>query len=273
MQKKYKHTLHKNIMVNQKGEYMNYIDLPNVPKNNVGCVIIDYRTPKGIIKALKKYNIEVIFTQRADFLYDAINGHADIILHHIGNNKIIIAPEAYDYFKEKLYSAECIKGGSTLSCSYPKDIAYNIARIGNIAMHNLKYTDKNIYEHYEQMGVKLVNIKQGYSKCNICVVSENSVITSDINIAKTADNYNVDVLLIKNDNEIRLAGFEYGFIGGCSGLISEDKLAFAGNIKRHKEYEKIEEFCNKHGARTVSLSDGSLFDIGSIIPIKEYRFT
>ena len=247
----------------------NYIDIPNIPKNNAAKVLLDYRTPYKIVSALKKYGIIPVFTKKAAFLYDEINGHPDIIIHHLEKNIFAAAPFAYNYFKEKLPSSICIQGSACLSCNYPEDIAYNIARIGNLAFHNLKYTDKNIREYYERIGVKLINVRQGYSKCNICIVSDKAIITSDISIAKQADLYNLDVLLISHGS-ILLGGLNYGFIGGVSGLISPDNLAFAGDISMHPDYEKITDFCDKYGVDAVSLSDDKLVDIGSIIPITEY---
>ncbi|MCH5186098.1 MAG: hypothetical protein J1F64_08240, partial [Oscillospiraceae bacterium] len=141
-----------------------YLETPNIPKNNVSHVIIDFRTPNNIINELKKYNITPVFTRKTDYLYDEINGHPDIIIHHLESNIFVTAPDFYDYFCSRLPGAVCIQGSACLTSNYPNDIAYNIARVGNTAFHNLKYTDKNIIAYYERIGVKLINVRQGYSK-------------------------------------------------------------------------------------------------------------
>jgi hypothetical protein len=69
---------------------------------------------------------------------------------------------------------------------------------------------------------------------------------------------------------IELKGLDYGFIGGASGLISPNLLAFAGDITAHPDFDKIEKFLFKNGINIKILDDGPLMDIGTITIIKEY---
>ena len=46
------------------------------------------------------------------------------------------------------------------------------------------------------MGYEIINVKQGYAKCSICVVSDNAIITADKGIAKAAIQNRIDVLEI-----------------------------------------------------------------------------
>lgn len=59
----------------------------------------------------------------------------------------------------------------------------------------------------------------------------------------------------------------YGFIGGCTGLISKSELAFFGDISKHPSYSDIKGFLDKKGKKIVILSDESLLDLGSLIPL------
>ena len=43
-----------------------------------------------------------------------------------------------------------------------------------------------------------------------------------------------------------------------------DKVLFCGNIDLHPDVENIKAFCQKHKKTAVSLSDGELYDVGSI---------
>jgi hypothetical protein len=115
-------------------------------------------------------------------------------------------------------------------------------------------------------GRKILNVKQGYSKCSIAVIGTDAAITSDTGIYNTLIANGIDVLKI-DSGSIRLDGVSYGFIGGVSGLIAPDVLAVNGNIEAHPESEKIKEFCNKHGVSILSLNNEELYDIGSILPI------
>ena len=60
---------------------------------------------------------------------------------------------------------------------------------------------------------------------------------------------------------------EYGFIGGASGKIAPDKIAFMGDISLHPEYDRIKRFLYKRDIEPISLSDEPLTDFGSLLPI------
>ena len=77
----------------------------------------------------------------------------------------------------------------------------------------------------------------------------------------------IDSLLIPPQKNIRLRGYDYGFIGGCTGLISETQMAFAGDFNLLNSSEIIGKFLEKHGVKPVSLDNSCIHDIGSIIPL------
>ena len=110
-------------------------------------------------------------------------------------------------------------------------------------------------------GTKLI-CKQGYTKCSICVVDENSIITADNKIAAIVSATGMDVLHV-SEKITALDGFEHGFIGGASFKISRNKMAFTGVIAR------IERFLNERDIAPVYLTNAPMFDIGSAIPITE----
>ena len=230
-------------------------------------VVVDYRINAESVKTLEKYNISVIKTVPVPALYDAVNGHPDMQLHYIGNKRLICANEAYEYYKNILVDDyRLICGAAKLKGKYPYDILYNTAVIGNYAVCNEKYTAPEILEEYKNRDLKIINVKQGYSKCSIAVVSDNAAITADNGIYSALTSCGIDVLKINSGN-IRLDGMSYGFIGGCCGLIDKKLLAFNGNVRLHPESGKITDFCKGYGVKIVSLNDEPLYDIGSIILI------
>lgn len=234
-------------------------------KHMAKCVLIDYRTPFCVVNTLKEMNIDVRFTSKFPVLYDAVNGHPDMVFCRVDENIFVCEPTLYDYYKAMFPTLNIIKGETRITGTYPYDIAYNTARVGDYAICNMEYTDKKILEYLDKNNIKIINVKQGYSKCSICVVDDNSIITSDKGIAKKSSEY-LNVLLIKEGNII-LPGVSSGFIGGCSGKLADDILAVCGNLKYHSDYNAISDFCNKCGVNIVSLSDEQLFDVGTIIPI------
>ena len=229
-------------------------------------VIVDYRASNTTVDALKFLGYNVIVTPCIDYLYSAICGHADVMLHKLDEKTVVVEPSTYDYFKQNLKDIEVIKGKTVLNEKYPFDIAYNAARVGKKLICNEKYTDSAILDFCHENGIKIINTKQGYSKCSICVVSDNAIITSDKNIAIQAEKNEIEVLLV-NDDKVKLNGFEHGFIGGATGLIRKDLLAVNGNLTLHSDAEKIIDFIKRHNIEIISLNDSEITDIGSIIAL------
>jgi len=248
-----------------------FIKSPNLPENRASLVVLDGRARKTIINSLKDMGIEVLLTTKCTDLYDAVSYHPDIFIHHLWGNHIIAAPNAPADFLRNLekHGFNIIMGQKSISGKYPDDIAYNVARIGDYAVCNIVHTDKKLLQCLTDRGIRIIDVKQGYSKCSLCIVDNKAVITSDEGLYSTLLKYDFDILKI-NPGSICLSGLDYGFIGGASGLISNDTVAFAGNIMLHPDYKIIKEFLLRHGKNEKVLDSKELMDIGTIIPLKEY---
>lgn len=241
---------------------MEFVETANIPSKQVSGVIADYRISDASVNMLNSIGINVIPSCAVLSLYNAVKGHPDMLIHHFGGNKFLTAPEAYSYFCSVLPEAEIIKGSKALSDKYPEDIAYNAAVMGDTLICSAEHTAPEITSSYS----KILSVKQGYSKCSVCIVSDNAIITSDKGIYKTAAANGIDVLCI-NEGYIYLKGMSHGFIGGATGLISDNILAVNGNIKTHPDCDAICSFCKQYGVEILPLNDGDITDIGSIIPI------
>lgn len=253
----------------QGGEKMStFIENPNLPQNKVKVVVLDYRTDDEILSTLSNMDIDIIKTERCSELYEAIDGHPDILIHHVGENSLVIAPNIYDSvahrFQKKGFALT--KGATWLQRNYPKNIAYNVLRLGKLAFHNTKYTDPEIIRIYEKNGIELIHVKQGYTKCSVCILDDHSVITHDMGVARVLEKHGIEVLVIE-PGDIDIIGLNYGFIGGSSGLISRNVIAFTGCIKQMKSYDKILEYITLKGIDIKILSNKKIMDIGSIMPI------
>ena len=243
---------------------MMYVNIPNSPKN-AKVVIVARNTPDKVVKGLKNSGISVIFGGKSDYKVDAVNYHIDTQIYHVNRNKFVVSPHLFNHYKNALPDAEIIVGESVGQGPYPSDAAYNVARIGNKVIHNFNFTDKILLSHIKD---EKIQVSQGYSKCSLCIVDENSVITEDIGIATILERHNINVLKI-SAGDVSLPGLNYGFLGGASGKLSTNILGFAGNIKEHRNYSEILRFCTMRNVEIVSLSDEKLIDVGSIIPIIE----
>ena len=247
---------------------MNFVRTSFIPEYKILLALIDKRITKDMKAKLNDLNINIIESTPCIETYDAINCHPDITILKINDNNIIVAPNVYDYYSKKLcpLGFNIIKGNSLIKSKYPYNIAYNVAIFGKYAIHNLKYTDKKVLEFLDKNNFTKINVKQGYCKCSICIVDENSIITSDEGIYKEVIKHDIDCLLIEKGH-IDLFDLSYGFIGGCSGLISKDDLIFFGDISKHPNYNEIKKFVESKNKNIISLSDEKLLDLGSLIPL------
>lgn len=247
---------------------MNFIEIPNLPAKKVHTVLVDCRISEHAIEGLRVLGIIAVKSRIMHALYPAVSGHPDMQLHHFGGTVFCCAPEAYAHYSRILPGADLRVGKSALNRNYPFDIAYNVGRVGRFAFHKLNYTDTVIRAYYEENGVNLIDVNQGYSKCSICPIAKNAMITSDIEIAKKADTIGIDVLFVSCKNII-LKGLSNGFIGGACGLLSDTMLGVNGNLALHPDFEKIGRFCENYNVHIHALHNGFIEDIGSIIPLSE----
>lgn len=245
---------------------MKFVVTPNLPEN-ADAVIVSADTPQEILSSLHSFGIDTIPAPRLNDTLNPVINHPDAGIVHINSEKFVCSPETYSYYKNVFWGAgaNLICGDTSINGKYPGDAAYNIAIVSNHTFLNTKNVDNVLFDHIKG---NFINIKQGYAKCSICIVDENSIITEDEGITVAALANNINVLKISK-GQVRLDGFEYGFIGGCSGKLAKNILAFAGDVTKHTDYIRIRDFCLKKGVEVISLGKGVLTDIGSILPIYE----
>ncbi len=245
-----------------------YVHTPNLPLNKVTCVLVDYRISAKSEKTLTKMGIKVLKTAKLNSVYESVNGHPDMQIHHIGDNVFVCEKSLTEYYNNLLPDAEIVSGNTHLTSVYPYDIAYNGAKIGDYFFHYLNYTDSKIIEYYKTNREKLINVKQGYTKCSVAIINKNAIITSDIKIAQKAQNVGIDALFTEND-QIILKGQNCGFFGGICGKTDKNTLVINGNINKLRNAESLLNFCQGNGVNIKSLNNCIPEDIGSILPIKE----
>jgi len=232
------------------------------------AVIIDKTADSEILENLEKLNIKYYKSTSLDFLYSPVNTHPDMQIHFISDTMAVAAPSAFDYYKRILpCSITLYKGAMDPGRTYPYTCAYNIAKLGKKVIGNLSYTDAFIKNIYEKARFEFINVKQGYTKCNLCIVDANSAITEDEGIYK-ALSYKMDILKVPT-GEISLTGFKHGFIGGASGFIAHKKLAFCGDVSKLSYFSDLKKFLEERDIEIISLSNRNLMDLGSILYFKD----
>jgi hypothetical protein len=224
-------------------------------------IIADKRIPEEAQQKLKEYG-ELVLLETNGITYDAISGHPDIFICQV-NNEVIVAPNLPDNYKKRLKESgvNFIEGEQKVGEKFPATASYNIVSTDKFLMHNFRYTDSSITDRSGDLD--LIHLNQGYSRCNLLPLKNNAFITSDEGISRILTNYKLEHLYVSPEG-IELPGFKHGFIGGACG-VWDNKVFILGALKHFNEGEKIRAFLKNQGYEIIELSDGPLYDGGSIL--------
>ncbi|NLL63499.1 MAG: hypothetical protein GX241_04560 [Ruminococcaceae bacterium] len=199
--------------------------------------------PQWLKSAFSNYGIKVIEIGALDVLPTPVAHHIDLMC--CGG---YIAKEI-----EGKLPGKPIK--QNLGNVYPLDVPLNAAIVGEYIICNPDTVAPELLE----LGLKLIPVKQGYTKCSTLVIDETHIITEDESIYEATKDI-LNVLFIEKGH-VFLEGYDYGFIGGASAVIG-DTVFFFGNIEKHPDFKKIKAFSPK---RIISLSEKEkLIDIGGV---------
>lgn len=230
----------------------------------MNIIFISELAEKSFIEHMTDFG-RVILVPKDPRFDPRIASHPDLIIT-IVDNSLIIDENADPRIFMQLDALQVpyIRSSCALKSRYPEDAAYNAVVTGQHLIHKLNSTNTLVLQHCIYSGMALVNVKQGYSKCSTVVVDDNHLISSDHGICRTVGNLSgIDILPIQS-GFVELEGFDYGFLGGCSGVIG-DTLVFHGDLSRHPDFIKIKEFARAAGKKLLYFTDFPLRDIGSIL--------
>ena len=229
--------------------------------------LIDFRASEASLSALKDCGYTPILMPPAPYLDGAIASHTDMLLF-IGFGQLFCHAKYFESNNELIdgiisaSGLELVISHEETGNKYPTDVLFNACLVNNKLICNKKSVSKLILNTAENENYKIINVPQGYTKCSICPISDNAIITADKSIARACEDAGIDVLLI-GEGDISLPPYNFGFIGGASGMHT-DKVFFCGSVDRHVDALIIYEFCAKHEKTVVSLSSDCLQDVGSI---------
>ncbi len=250
---------------------MKFVENPNLPVC-ADIVIIGEKYCNILQNGIKSLGINALFMPDNPYVDPRLSGHADLSVLHLGGDRLLLAP----YLKRSSFSQQLEDSGFDIrfadieqSALYPNDAQMNMCILGNKVIYNPQ-TGSDAIVKYLTIGNGAIQVssRQGYSRCSVCVVNDNAIITADEGICRSAKAHGVDVLKIR-PGYIDLPGFDYGFIGGASFKLSDTKLAFTGGLDKHPDAERIIEFASLHNIDMVYITDKPAFDIGGAIPIIE----
>lgn len=219
-------------------------------------IIIDSRF-LDIAEKLWGKRHEIIPSFACSNLQEPVSSHPDMTITPV-DDVFVCCPESYEHYKKYL-GDKLIKGTKKLSPHYPDDIAYNVLIYKNIALGKIEDLDPILKDVLTEKNIKLIDVNQGYAKCSSAVCGE-GVITADEGIYNALIKNGINALKI-SEGHVKLKGYNYGFIGGATGII-DGKMTFFGDVRRHPDYLKIKKFCD-----FCYIEEFELTDVGTIFCI------
>lgn len=242
-----------------------FISVPGQPTSRVSLAAV--ANDPEIVHALHSLNIKTLSFEDNN-LQNEVSRHTDMLLCHTGGNTVFVAPsQDVSALQKEGFS---VFYSDTLQKDYPDDVKLNCAVSDKFFVCNEKSIDKKLYSFLIKTNRSPILTLQGYTKCSLCFIRENAAITDDISVFNALTRHGIDSLLISK-GDIFLSDRHYGFFGGCTGKTDRDTLGITGELKYHKDCEKITLFCKKHEVKILELKKGKLTDIGGIIPLKQYK--
>ena len=231
--------------------------------------LLDERIDAAMRTRLEDMGYTTILMPKHPRLPTATASHPDMLVMKIGRELIVERQYAeenaalFSKISSFLPNLTIKYAEISLTEEYPRDCSLNALLIGNNIFLRQKSVAKEIIYIANRLGTRLVDVRQGYPACSVLALGASHAITADRGMAASLHAKGIEVLLIE-DGGISLVPYDYGFIGGASG-VHQDKVFFFGDISTHKNGKEIADFCQSCGYLPISLGFGGLVDLGRII--------
>ena len=224
-------------------------------------ILSDRLMPAEARLTLSGYGKVVDFATE-NITYNAISGHPDIFFCPTPAGLIVAPnlPAAYLHILDQ-HSIRYFKGSFPVGSEFPATAPYNSFVNNKFIIQNPGIGDPIIRELNSEP--EIIAVKQGYVRCSLVALPNNSFITSDRGIEKSLKKHMLEVLYV-DPSPTWLDGFEHGFFGGVCGIF-ENKLFICGSLNYFQEKDTIKQFASRAGLQLVELYEGPPADVGTII--------
>jgi hypothetical protein len=198
-----------------------------------------------------------------------IASHPDILCFHDRNTLITSctyaedAPYIFTDIREYCPELKIYFCDDRQSEKYPNDCIYNALRFGSRLFCKTDSVSEGVLRYAERSGLECIRVKQGYPRCSVLKLRENTAVTADAGMARVLSENGIKVYRIRAGH-VKLEGREYGFIGGCAGVFG-DTVYSLGDIDTHPDSEIIKDAVRDSGMKHLSLCEGELTDLGTIL--------
>lgn len=233
-------------------------------------IIVDSKIPKKMERALEREDFYIIKLPSDPQLPEPISSHPDTVLFYAEGEMITTADycdrAAYIFsdLREIMPSIKIRFTSEVRKAKYPYDCIMNALLIQNKLFCKSDTVSGAITELARQRGYEIIHTAQGYPACSTLAFGS-MAITADRGLARILSENGVKTLII-SEGSISLPPYEFGFIGGASGVVGR-KIYFFGNLDLHPDAIAIKNAIQEEGYTAISLSEDMLLDLGGIISL------
>lgn len=238
--------------------------LGRLPSSQAKLALVSGEYPE-LADSLRRLGIDAILTTADIRLSGPVQWHPDMQACAVGG-RMIALKDCGLLDELAKYGIPATETMDIPESSYPKDVLCNVLTCDKWVLGNAATADKAITEATDSLGLTWINVKQGYAACATALVDEQSAITADNGVALRLEHHGIQVLRI-GSGAVRLPGYPYGFIGGCCGKLSSERMAFTGSLDSHPDGDRIRKFLSMRGIVPVELFHGELLDVGGLIAL------
>ena len=242
----------------------NFIVHPFLPDTHVSVCAVSEDADE-VIRQLEKREIEVIKIKKAKNLQWQVSSHPDMQILPLGGKSVAVNKEQNDAIQTLEEYGFHVITVDELAPDYPFDCSLDVVPLNHFLFLNekSKIDDGSIYTDREN-----IHVNQGYCKCSTILINEECVITDDAGLGKTYSSFVKNVIVLEQ-NEVELHGYDRGFVGGSCGKLGKDVLAFSGRIPDSSFGRKLINCLKSFNIEIVELSNNILTDIGGIVPLMQ----
>ena len=224
-------------------------------------ILISCDAPTCLLNILSRYG-EVRKLPHFSLLPEPVCSHGDMLTFFSRKENVLFVPQGYYEEHKNVFEDIRVEPiDEVTGKEYPRDIYLDALPVGEYLLCKSTHTAEKI-----KAGRRIINVKQGYARCSVCLLGQEGAITADKGLKTALEELGIPVMMIQSGN-ILLDGYSYGFIGGAS-LVIDKNVIFFGNVARHPEGERILEFVRSYGYTAEYPEEMTITDLGSAAVIE-----
>ena len=174
---------------------MSLLRYPRLPEGEATHVLASGEFP-WLAEALERRGLTVVATQRDSRLPGPVQFHPDLQTCPLPDKQMFVLKGNGLLDRLQGTGLHLQETNQVPGSCYPKDVLCEGLAWGSWLIGNPKGMDPSIQQAAQQLGCKILPVRQGYCACSVALVDHRSCITADPGLERALTKTGFDVLLI-----------------------------------------------------------------------------